>query len=170
MRTLIAVVGSGGTIDESALGAARDVGFELGRRGVSLVCGGLGGVMEAACEGLRTAREHYATDCLAVGILPGEEAGQANPFVDLALPSGLGLARNTLVARAGAALIVVAGEAGTLSEVALAWQLGKPIVALAPTGGVAGRLAGQALDERRHDVIVPAQTPAEAVDLALKAR
>ena len=89
-----------------------------------LVCGGLGGVMEAACRG---AKEAGAT---TVGILPGTDRAAANPFVDVAVPTGLGEARNALVVRAADALVAVGGGHGTLSEIALALKAGKRVVGL----------------------------------------
>lgn len=166
-RALVAVIG-GSTAEPQVAALARDVGYELGRRGLSLVCGGMQGVMAAACEGLVSAREAHRTGALAVGLLPGTEASDANPFVDLALPTGLGIARNLLIVRAAAAVIAIAGGSGTLSELAFAWQLGRPIVALVPSGGVAATFAGRGVDDRRGDVIMAAATPAQAVELAAR--
>lgn len=98
------------------------MGRALGRRGAVLVCGGLGGVMEAACEGARS--EGGAT----VGVLPGLDRDAANPHVQVALATGLGEARNALVVRAVDAVIAVGGEYGTLSEIALALKAGTPVV------------------------------------------
>jgi len=89
-----------------------------------LVCGGLGGVMEAACRG---AKDGGGT---TVGILPGTERAAANAFVDVAIPTGLGEARNALVVRAADALIAIGGAYGTLSEIAFALKAGKPVVGL----------------------------------------
>jgi uncharacterized protein (TIGR00725 family) len=89
-----------------------------------LICGGLGGVMEAACRGAKTAGG------TTVGILPGHDRAQANEHVDVALATGLGEARNALVVRAADALVAVGGEYGTLSEIALALKTGKPVVAI----------------------------------------
>ena len=89
-----------------------------------LVCGGLGGVMEAACRG---ARDAGAT---TVGILPGDDRGAANEFVDLAVATGLGEGRNLLVVRSADALIAIGGGHGTLSEIALALKAGKRVVGL----------------------------------------
>jgi uncharacterized protein (TIGR00725 family) len=119
----VAVVGPGeGTAEE--LSVAETVGRELGRRGAVLVCGGLGGVMEAACRGAGEAGG------ATVGILPGTGREAANPFVDIAIPTGLGEARNALVVRAADALVAVGGAYGTLSEIALALKAGKPVVGL----------------------------------------
>ena len=90
---------------------AQAVGRELASRSAVVVCGGLGGVMEAACRGAKEAGGH------TVGILPGSDRTAANPFVDTAVPTGLGEARNVLVVRAADALIAVGGGYGTLSEI-----------------------------------------------------
>jgi uncharacterized protein (TIGR00725 family) len=100
------------------------VGRELAARGAVVVCGGLGGVMEAACRGAKEAGGR------TVGILPGTDRAAANAFVDVAIPSGLGEARNALVVRAADALIAVGGGYGTLSEIALALKAGKRVVGL----------------------------------------
>jgi uncharacterized protein (TIGR00725 family) len=100
------------------------VGRGLAAQGAVVVCGGLGGVMEAACRGAKQAGGH------TVGILPGSDRGAANPFVDTAVPTGLGEARNALVVRAADALIAVGGGYGTLSEIAFALKAGKRVVGL----------------------------------------
>lgn len=105
-------------------GAAELVGRELGSRGVVLVCGGLGGVMEAACRGAKEAGG------LTVGILPGLDRSDANPYVDVVIATGLGEARNALVVNAADAVIAVGGGYGTLSEIGLALRAGKRVVGL----------------------------------------
>jgi uncharacterized protein (TIGR00725 family) len=100
------------------------VGRELARRGAIVVCGGLGGAMEAACKG---AKEAGGT---TVGILPGGDRADANQWVDVAIPTGLGEGRNALVVRAADALIAVGGGYGTLSEIALALRRGTPVIGL----------------------------------------
>jgi uncharacterized protein (TIGR00725 family) len=123
MRSYVAVVGPG-EADSDEVAAAERVGAELARRGAVVVCGGLGGVMEAACRG---AKEGGAT---TVGILPGLDRAAANPFVDVAVATGLGEARNALVVRAADVLIAVGGAYGTLSEIALALKVGKRVIGL----------------------------------------
>jgi uncharacterized protein (TIGR00725 family) len=103
---------------------AAEVGRLVAERGAVLVCGGLGGAMESACRG---AKEGGG---LTVGILPGADRSAANPFVDVALPTGLGEARNALVVRAADVVIAIGGGYGTLSEIALALKAGKPVVGL----------------------------------------
>src|SRR3954454_21920415 len=100
------------------------MGRELARRGAVLVTGGLGGAMEAACRGAK------AEGGTTLGILPAYDRSAANPWVDVAVPTGMGEARNALLVRAADAVIAVAGEFGTLSEIALALKVGTPVVGL----------------------------------------
>jgi uncharacterized protein (TIGR00725 family) len=134
--------------------AAAEVGRLLAEAGVAVVCGGLGGVMAAACRGAKEAGG------LTIGILPGEDRSHANPWVDVALPTGLGEARNALVVRACEALIAVGGEFGTLSEIALALKLGRPVVGLGTWS-----LEREGLGA---DPILRANDPAHAVRLVLE--
>ena len=120
----MAVVGPGEASAEE-IAAAEAVGRELARRGALLVCGGLGGVMEAACRGARDAGG------ATLGILPGADRRAANPYVDVAVATGLGEARNALVVRAADALIAVGGAYGTLSEIALALKADTPVLGVA---------------------------------------
>jgi uncharacterized protein (TIGR00725 family) len=117
------VVGAGRASDDEAR-TAEAVGRALAESGAVLVCGGLGGVMEAACRGAKSAGG------TTVGILPGDDRAQANEHVDVALATGLGEARNALIVRAVDALIAVGGEYGTLSEIALALKAAKPVVGI----------------------------------------
>lgn len=143
----MAVVGPGDAgADE--LTAAEAVGRELALRGAVLVCGGLGGAMEAACRGASEAGG------ATVGILPGTERSAANPYVDLAIPTGLGEARNALVVRSADAVVAVGGGYGTLSEIALGLKAGKPVVGLGSW---------------EIDGLTAAGTPEEAVAAALAA-
>jgi len=153
-RPYVAVVGSS-VGDERAWGLAERVGRGLGERGAVLVCGGLGGVMEAACRGAQSAGG------TTVGLLSGSDRRLANPYVDVALATGIGEARNAIVAGAADVVIAVSGEWGTLSEIALALRVGKAVVGLetwdlsqpgaTPRGG-----------------IVRVATPEEAVETALR--
>jgi uncharacterized protein (TIGR00725 family) len=135
--------------------AAEAVGRGLAAAGAVLVCGGLGGVMEAACRGARSAGG------TTIGILPGMSRADANRYVDVAIPTGLGELRNGLVVRAADALIAVGGEFGTLSEIALALKAGKPVIGL---GGWELARAGEPIE-----AIVKAASPEDAVARALAA-
>lgn len=147
-----------GVIGAGTAGAADAVAEELGRllarAGAVVVCGGLGGVMEAACRGARQAGG------LTVGILPGEDRRSANPWVDVAIPTGLGEARNTIVVRAADVLVAVAGEYGTLAEIGFALKIGRPVVGLGTWALTRG-------DGRPDDGVVRAATAEEAARVAL---
>lgn len=149
MDLTVSVIGTGRSAPETDT-AAEQVGAGLARAGAVVVCGGLGGVMAAACRGARLAGGR------TVGILPGVDPAAANPWVDIALPTGLGEARNVLVVRAGRAVIAVGGGFGTLSELAFAHKLEVPVI-------------GIGTFELDDDPTVHAASPAEAVRLALKA-
>jgi uncharacterized protein (TIGR00725 family) len=119
----IAVVGPGRASPEE-LAAAEEVGAGIAAAGAVLVCGGLGGVIEAACRGARS------RGGMTVGLLPGLDRGEANGWVQVAVPTGLGEARNALVVRAADAIVAVGGAWGTLSEIALGLRTGRPVVGL----------------------------------------
>ncbi len=158
MHKIISVIGSS-VVDAKVAKMAQEVGAAIAKRGYILACGGLGGVMEAACKGAKSAKG------TTLGILPGAEKSEANQYVDIILPTGIGLARNLVVVLAGDGVIVISGGSGTLSELSFAWQLGKPIVALTPSGGWAQKFAGQSLDDRRIGKIEEANSAEEALDL-----
>ena len=141
----IAVIGAG-RCDEGTYALAEEVGRELALRGRIVVCGGLGGVMEAACRGAKAARGR------TVGILPGSNKSSANDFVDIPIITGMGEARNSIVVRSGDAVIAIGGEYGTLSEIAFALKFGTPVVGLG-TWDIEG--------------IVRASSASEAVEIAI---
>jgi hypothetical protein len=122
-RRAVAVIGAGEAGQET-LAHAREVGRRLAEAGLVVVTGGLGGVMEAASAGAREAGG------LVVGILPGSRPGEANPAVDVAVASGLGDARNAVIANTADGFVAVGGAFGTLSEIAFALKRGKPVVSL----------------------------------------
>lgn len=130
------------------LAMAEAVGREIARRGAVLVCGGLGGVMEAAARGASGAGGEV------VGVLPGPESTSANPFVTIAVPTNMGHARNVIIAHAAEALIAVEGGYGTLSEAAISLKLGKQVIVL--PGGV------------QIEGVTPADSPESAVALAFE--
>lgn len=124
-RTFIAVVGAGaGSCGGEMARIAELVGRGIAKRGAVLVCGGLGGVMEAACRG---ASEQGG---LTIGILPTNTRESANPFVQVAIATGLGEARNALITRTADVVIAIGGEFGTLSEIGLALKMNKPVVGI----------------------------------------
>ena len=131
MRKLIAVCGSEAddpNLSPSAIKIAEDIGYLIARRGAILICGGGGGIMEAACRG---AKKGNGT---TVGILP-ENKNYANPYVDIGIATHLGRARNYILVRSSDAVIGIAGRWGTLNEIALALNIGKPTLIVKGTGG-----------------------------------
>ncbi len=122
MKT-IGVIGAG-SCREEIYEQARTIGQGIAEAGATLVCGGLGGVMEGACRGAHEAGGQ------TVGILPGPDRTQANPYVAIPIVTDLGHARNVLVVRSSDILVAVSGEYGTLSEISIALKLGKPVIGL----------------------------------------
>ena len=151
-KKLIAVIGGGQCSSETAK-LAEDVGRELAKRGAILICGGLGGVMEAACRGAST------EGGMTIGILPGESRRSANLFVQIPIATGMGYARNVAVVKSAQAVIAVDGSYGTLSEIGHALQSGIPVIGLG-TWSISQN--GQP-----DEAIIVAQNPVEAVEKAL---
>jgi uncharacterized protein (TIGR00725 family) len=120
---IVAVVG-GGTCSREEATLAEEVGRYLAEAGAALICGGMGGVMAAACRGAKSAGG------LTIGVLPGFSPGDANPFVDIPIVTGMSEARNVIIVRTASALIAVGGEFGTLSEIAFALKLGRTVIGL----------------------------------------
>lgn len=119
----VSIIG-GGQASEEELRLAEALGEAIGRAGGVVITGGLGGVMEAASRGCSR------TGGTVIGILPGPSSSEANRWVTLPLPTGMGEARNALVVRAGEAVVSVGGGWGTLSEIALAQKMGIPVAVL----------------------------------------
>jgi len=170
MRTLIGVIGS-----SQASKQVLEVSFEVGRQiimaGFSLVCGGLHGVMEGACKGAFS--EAGQDSGRIIGILPGTQKSEANPYVDLIIPTGVGYARNMIIACSSDAVIAISGGCGTLSEISMAWQYGKPIVVMKNLPGITGDMIGKSLDSgpldnRRKHRIRGADNAVEALAIIKK--
>lgn len=154
MSLQISVIGSSKATPE-AIRLAEEVGRELGKRGVTVVTGGLTGVMEAACKG---AKEAGGT---TIGILPGNDPAEANPYVDIAICTGIGYARNVIVVRSGRAVIAIAGAFGTLSEIAHALGDNIPVIGL--------NTWSFSRNGQKDEGIVLARDPKDAVEKALDA-
>jgi len=148
----IGVIGESAT-DSLEARQAYTVGRLIAMNGAALICGGLYGIMEAAARGAKS------SGGMTLGILPGVNREDANKFIDIALPTGLGEARNAIIARASDALIAVGGSYGTLSEIAFALKFGKPVVALD-----SWKISRQG-DDRAH--VVHVCTSEEAVEKVL---
>ena len=152
-KFFISVIGASNcSAKESKL--AEEVGRELVRRGAIVICGGLNGVMEAVCRGAKS------EGGLTVGILPGNNRRDANPYVDIPIITGIGYARNSIVAKSGQAVIAVGGKYGTLSEIAYALQDKIPVIGL-------GTWKIATIKSKDESIII-ANNASDAVDKAIE--
>jgi uncharacterized protein (TIGR00725 family) len=122
-KKIIAIIGAR-ACDGNVSQIAEQLGGLLAKNGYTVICGGLGGVMEAVCKGAK------AFKGITIGILPGDNPDDANPYVDIAIATGMGISRNLVIIRSAQAVIAISGGFGTLSELAFALQLGKPVIGL----------------------------------------
>jgi hypothetical protein len=159
MKIQIGVIGSKDIHSGDVWDMAFRVGREIARAGAILVCGGLTGIMEASARGAKE------SGGMTVGIIPGNVKSEANSFIEVVIATGIGFARNTIVATTSDVLIVIAGGTGTLSEAAFALNMGKPVIALKGSGGVADLLANKEIDGR---IVLSASSPVEAVRLGIE--
>jgi uncharacterized protein (TIGR00725 family) len=162
MQTIVAVCGSDADdkhLSSVMLEVAEKVGRGIAQRGAILVCGGRGGVMEAACRGAKS------VNGVTVGLLP-ETKDEANAFVDVPVSTGLGMRRNFLVVSAADVVIAIGGRWGTLSEISFATIFGKPVVLVAGTGGCVDELASGQLMKQSESRLSVASSAEEAVEKA----
>ena len=151
-KKFIAVIGGSACSKEEAE-LAETVGRKLAKQGAILVCGGLSGVMEAACKGAS------AEGGITIGILPGDSRQSANPHVQIPIVTGMGYARNAVVVKSAQAVIAIGGSYGTLSEISHALQSDIPVIGL--------NTWALSRNARPDNSIIPVQNPTEAVDKAL---
>jgi hypothetical protein len=149
---IIAVIGDSSCSPEEA-NLAETVGELLAHQGVTIMCGGLGGVMEAACRGAKS------KGGLTVGILPGQDSSKANPWVDVSVVTGIGEARNVAVVKSAQAVVAIGGSYGTLSEIAYALKSGIPVIGL--------NAWSLSRNGREDDSIIRVQSAVEAVNKAI---
>lgn len=152
-KRFVAVIG-GAQASQQEIRLAEEVGRKLAKKGVVLVCGGLGGVMEAACRGASS------EGGLTIGILPGENRRAANSYVQIPIVTGIGYARNVAVVKSAQAVIAIGGSYGTLSEIGHALQSGIPVIGLGTWS--------LSKNGKANSSIALAQNPTEAVDMALE--
>jgi uncharacterized protein (TIGR00725 family) len=143
---------------------AFEVGKEIARSGSILICGGLGGVMEAACRG---AKEN---DGLTIGIIPQEEFSFANKFCDIVICTGIGFGRDIIVATSADGIIAIGGGVGTMIELGVGYIKNKLMVVVAGSGGVSDMYGGKFLDERKIVPLMIAKDARSAVQMVLKHR
>jgi len=155
---IIAVIGGSSPTNPDHIRLAEEVGRELANRGVGLVCGGLSGIMEAACRGAKSAGG------TTIGILPGRSSRDANSYVDIPIVTTMGFSRNVIVVHTGDAVIAIGGAFGTLSEIAHALGDSIPVVAL-NTWPLSRNGDGQPVDK----AMIQASDPVDAVEKAIAA-
>jgi uncharacterized protein (TIGR00725 family) len=119
----VAIIGARACDDEIS-GIAGLMGSLLAENGYTVICGGLGGVMEAVCKGAKSKNGK------TIGILPGNNPDEANPYIDVSIATGIGISRNLIIIRSAVAVIAISGGYGTLSELSFALQLEKPVIGL----------------------------------------
>ena len=153
-KLLIGVIGAGNSASEEGLRLAEEVGYLIARADAVLICGGLNGVMQAASRGAKRGGG------LTLGVLPTGNKGDANPYIDIPVATAMSTSRNLIIVRTADALIAINGSYGTLSEMAHAFDQGKPVFALhswpLEKAGI------------EPGLFVPVDTPREAVDRALE--
>ncbi len=163
------VIGTIGPSGSHCTEAIYEFGMALGgfiaRNGWMVVNGGLDGFMEAVCRG---ASEAGTGRPVSIGLLPGSDKATANSWCDVVIPTGLGLARNHLIILTADVLVAAGGGAGTLSELAYAWQHGKTVICHTGFGGSAARMAGTQPDSRHSGLYVPAKNWEEVCRLLKK--
>lgn len=158
MFKIISVIGDSEVDNEEEIRFAENLGIMLARKGYVVLTGGRRGIMEAVCKGAKS------VGGLTVAVLPGVDKTEANPYVDIVIPTGIGWARNQIVVLSGDAIIAIGGRSGTLSEIAYAWMYNKPIIVVPKFGGWSMSLAGKRVDDRRKDKIIVANTVEEVIE------
>jgi uncharacterized protein (TIGR00725 family) len=164
MKKVVAVCGSDGDdgdLSDYALETAENVGKSIARRGGVLVCGGRGGIMRAACKGCKE------EDGITVGILP-DSKNEANEFVDIALPTGIGHKRNFLVVSSGDVIIAIGGRWGTLNEISFAMIFQKPVILIRGTGGCVDKIIQNNLMQYIESTYYIVDSAEEAVEKAFE--
>lgn len=162
MKKIIAVCGSNQgdkNLNEEIIEIAEKVGYLIGKKGGILICGGLGGVMEAASMGAKKAGG------ITVGILPYDKS-KANKYIDIPIGTNLGFYRNYIIINSADAIIGICGRWGTLNEISIAIALGKPTILISKSGGICELLSKKEIIEKFEEKPYIVETPEEAVELA----
>lgn len=163
MKKIIAIIGNA-NIENST--KKQKMAFKIGKKVIDnnyiLATGGLGGVMEYASKGARSSSNY--TQGSILGFLPNHDKSEMNPYIDIAIPTGLGLVRNYLLISSADAVVSIGGGSGTLNEISIAWQMKKLIISL-KSDGWSEKLGGKSLDKRRDDFIYSVKNSKEAIKI-----
>ncbi len=153
----IGIIGSGENLCSDELYSfGIDLGQSIALPDRIIICGGKGGFMEAVCKGAKLSPGTFEGQ--TIGILPEDTPVSANPFVDIAIPTGIGIARNIVIINTADIIIAAGGGAGTLSELAFAWQKGKKVLCVTRFGGWSAKLAGKVIDDRASGLFLEADS------------
>ena len=144
----VCIIGNNSSATDKAITIAYETGKAVAQLDMILVCGGMGGIMESACKGA------VENGGMAIGIIPGTDKSTANPYCTIVIPTGIGYARNMVNVLAGDLTVAIGGGAGTLNEIAYAWQFNKPVYAFKGIPGWADKLADTKIDEKYNGVII----------------
>lgn len=154
MRPIIGIIGSGSNACTKEMKEfAMELGDRLVSEGYRIVSGGKGGVMEAVSNGGMNSDNYFEGSIIC--ILPELHKTSANSFCDIAIPTGFGINRNTVIINTADILIAIGGGSGTMSEISFAWQYGKNVLCVTNFGGWAKKLAGKDLDSRNENLLIP---------------
>ncbi|MFC2086403.1 TIGR00725 family protein [Bacteroidota bacterium] len=166
-KTVVGVIGPN---HENCNNDIYNFGMKLGEMltdlDVMIVCGGRKGIMEAVCQGAKLS-ENY-NNHTTIGIIPSGDKSEANQFCDIVIPTGIGLARNSIIVNTADILVAVAGGSGTLSEIAFAWQMNKKVICYTAFEGWSKELAGKDLDQRNAGLLFEAASLEEVISLVKK--
>ncbi|MBK5113958.1 MAG: TIGR00725 family protein [Candidatus Heimdallarchaeota archaeon] len=161
-RKIISIIGgSAQTSLEKDNAIAFEIGVLLVDNGYRILCGGYGGVMEAVCKGARSSSKYQEGD--TIGIISTLDSNDANEYCDIVIATGIHYARNQIITASGDGVVAIGGGSGTLSEIAFAWQLGKPIFSYKKTGW-SGKLSEMQLDNKRSDTIIGYDTAQQLIE------
>lgn len=162
-KQIIAIIGNADIENDIE---KQEISYELGRliidNGFALATGGLGGVMEYASKGAKLSKNYNKNSNSIIGILPDYDSESSNEHIDIAIPTGVGLARNLILISMANAVVAVGGGSGTLNEISAAWQMQKLIIGL-KVRGWSGKLCGKSLDDRRDDIVFCAKHAKEVI-------
>lgn len=160
MKTRVGVIGCDGVIQQNIQEISERIGRDIAKADSLLICGGRDGVMKSACRGAKEAGG------ITVGILPSSDKKDANPYVDVPITTGMGLARNALVVSCSDVIIAINGRSGTLSEIGLALSYGKPVIVVKGSGGLADSIEEKLIEIGIKEKLHTAEAD-RAVQLAL---
>ncbi len=163
MRPIIGIIGSSASLCTSEMYEfAKELGDALMSAGYRIVTGGRGGVMEAVCMGAMNSPSYFEGSTIC--ILKEKSKKSANSFCDIIIPTGLGIARNSVIINTADVLVAIGGGAGTLSEIAFAWQANKKVLCVSRFQGWAKKMAGVNLDTRNKNMNIDVDSIDEIIE------